>query len=156
VSIVMPTLRAADADGSGAMRVTGFSVPALHLGNHGSGPVTASIQAGALEVALDGSGGTTIAGDADEVAITEDGSGSLDASALVARGAVVHLDGSGSATFASTGATDLTTTGSGSIHAQLDDGTTKLACAGSGSIRLRGNAKVVAQSATGSGSIVHE
>ena len=144
VSIVVPTLRAADADGSGAMHVTGFSEPTFHLGNHGSGAVTASIQAGALDVVLDGSGGTTISGDTDEVAITDDASGSLDASALVARGAVVHLDGSGSATLASTGATDLTTTGSGSIHAELDDGTTKLLCAVSGSIRWRGDAKVVA------------
>lgn len=156
VSIVVPTLRAVDADGSGAMNVTGFSGPSFHLGNHGSGHFTASLQASALDVALDGSGGTTIAGDTDEVAITEGGSGSLDASALVARGAVVRLDGSGSATFASTGATDLTSTGSGSIHAQLDDGTTKLACEGSGSIRWRGNAKVVAEETTGSGSIVHE
>jgi len=156
VKIVAPTLHAADADGSGAMRITGFTEPSFHLGNHGSGPVTASIQAGALDVVLDGSGGTTVAGDSDEVAIADDGSGSLDASALVARGAVVRLDGSGSATLASTGTTDLRTTGSGSIHAELDDGTTKLACEGSGSIRWRGNAKVVAQSATGSGSIVHE
>jgi hypothetical protein len=156
VSIVVPTLHAVDADGSGAMSVTGFSAPTFHIGNHGSGHFTASLQAGALDVALDGSGGTTIAGDTDEVAITDDGSGSLDATALVARGAVVHLDGSGSATFASTGDTDITTTGSGSIHAQLDDGTTKLACDGSGSIRWRGNAKVVAEETTGSGSIVHE
>jgi len=156
VSIVVSTLHAVDADGSGAMNVTGFSEPAFHLGNHGSGHFTASLRAGALDVAVDGSGGTTIAGDTDEVAITDDGSGSLDATALVARGAVVRLDGSGSATLASTGATDLTTTGSGSIHAELDDGTTKLLCAGSGSIRWRGDAKVVAQSSTGSGSIVHE
>jgi hypothetical protein len=156
VSIVVPTLRAVDADGSGAMSVTGFSEPSFHLGNHGSGHFTASLQAGALDVALDGSGGTTIAGDTDAVAVTEDGSGSLDATALVARGAVVHLVGSGSATFASTGATELETSGSGSIHAQLDDGTTKLACNGSGSIHWRGNAKVVAEQTTGSGSIVHE
>lgn len=156
VSIVAPTLRAVDTGGSGAVSVTGFSAPSFHIGNHGSGALTASIQASSLDVALDGSGGTTISGDTDEVAIDDDASGSLDAASLVARGAVVHLDGSGSATLSSTGATALVTTGSGSIHAQLDDGTTKLACAGSGSIRWRGNAKVVAQETTGSGSIVHE
>ncbi|HEX4514353.1 MAG TPA: DUF2807 domain-containing protein [Polyangiaceae bacterium] len=156
VRIVVPTLHAADADGSGAVTVTGFSEPAFHLGNHGSGRVTASLQASAFDVALDGSGGTTLAGDTDAVTIAQHGSGSLDASALVARGAIIELDGSGSATLSSTGATTLTTAGSGSIHAELDEGTAKLACAGSGSIRWRGNAKVVAQETTGSGSIVHE
>ncbi len=156
ISIVVPTLNAVDADGSGAMTVTGFSEPAFHLGNHGSGHFSASVQANALELALDGSGGTTVSGDTDTVTISESGSGGLDATGLVARGAHVRLDGSGSATFGSTGTTDLANAGSGSIHAELDDGTAALACEGSGSIRWHGNAKVVAQETTGTGSIVHE
>jgi hypothetical protein len=156
VAIVAPTLRAVDNDGSGSMNVDGFTSPAFHVGNHGSGHMTASIQAGAIDLAEDGSGGTTIIGDTDEIDIAQNGSGSLDATALTARGARLRVDGSGSATLVSKGATDLATSGSGSIHAQLDDGTTKLATEGSGSIFWRGNAQVVAQSSTGSGSIVHQ
>jgi len=156
VAIVAPTLRAVDTGGSGAVTVDGFTAPVFHLGNHGSGRVTASIQATALDLEADGSGGTSLAGDTDEISIEQSGSGSLDATALTARGARVHLDGSGSAALVATGTTDLVTTGSGSIHAELDDGTAALACEGSGSIHWRGNAKVVAQSTTGSGTIVHE
>ena len=156
VTIVVSTLRAVDSGGAGATSVVGFTEPALHLGNHGSGHFSASVQANALDLALDGSGGTTIAGDTDAVTIDETGSGSLDATGLVARGAHVRLDGSGSAQITASGTTDLTTAGSGSIHAELDEGTTRLEVDGSGSIHWRGNAKVVAQETTGSGDIVHE
>ncbi len=139
ITIVVPDLVAADANGSGAMSVSGFTEPSMHLGNSGSGHLTASIHADALDVLADGSGSTTLDGAASLLTMSLSGSGSVESRAFVGRGD-----------------SKLDLSGSGSMHAELDDGTASLNLSGSGSIHWSGSSKVISEVRSGSGSIVHE
>lgn len=156
VTIVVPALVAVDLNGSGAMIVNTFSSPVMHLGNAGSGPLTATIHADTLDVASSGSGSTTVDGDANMLALALGGSGSVDATRLPTHGAHVHHDGSGSASIVVSGDSQIEASGSGTVHAVLDNGGTILSVDGSGSIRWSGNAHVISETRSGSGTIVHE
>ena len=155
VTVSIPTLQVAELDGAGSMTIGGFSEVDVQLVANGSGDLTASLRANALEVSVPGSGGVNLSGQAATLTLSSTGSGSVEATELGAGGANVKLDGSGDASLVVGGASTLDVTGSGSISAELDDGDTRLSVSGSGSIIWSGDAIVTSESQTGSGTIVH-
>jgi Putative auto-transporter adhesin, head GIN domain len=155
VTVHLPALTAADHGGSGSMTISGFSGAVTHFGAHGSGGLTASIQADALDVASDGSGSATVIGSTQGLTMELAGSGSVDATGLMAHGANASLAGSGSGALTASGNVNLDISGSGSFRAELDDGSAWLSVSGSGSIVWSGDSQLMQETSTGSGSIVH-
>ncbi len=155
VTVSIPTLRVAELDGAGSMTVGGFSEADVQLVANGSGDLTASLRASALEVSVPGSGDVNLSGQAAKLTLSSTGSGSVEATGLGVGGASVNLDGSGDASLVVGGASTLDVTGSGSISAELHGGDTRLSVSGSGSIMWSGDATVTSESQTGSGTIVH-
>jgi Putative auto-transporter adhesin, head GIN domain len=155
VEIGMPTLSAAEDSASGDVTVSGFDGAAdLALTTSGSGSLSFDGSCGPLDVHVSGSGSMRLTGQGGHLAATVDSSGSLDASGLLAGGgAEVDVDGSGSAKVAVQGDAVLSTTGSGSIDAELNGGTASFSVSGSGSIVWTGDDAIAQLSRSGSGSV---
>lgn len=116
VRVTMPSLLAANVDGSGNLDAFGFheSTPVrLHvsgsadLGYDGSAPT--------LTATVRGSGNLHVRGTTDRLEADVTGSGDLDAQDLIAASASLSVDGSGDLTATINGPTDARVSGSGDI-----------------------------------------
>ena len=155
VEIGMPALSSAGSAGSGDLTVAGFvGDGALALAATGSGSLSFDGACGPLSAEVSGSGSMSLTGQSGHLAATDDGSGSLDASGLLASdGTAVDVSGSGSAKVAVLGNARLSTSGSGSIDANLHAGTASFSVSGSGSITWTGDDQIGEVSTSGSGSV---
>jgi hypothetical protein len=155
VDIGMPSLSGIENAGSGDLTAAGFVGDApLALFATGSGNLSFDGTCGSLDVDVEGSGDMILAGHAGHLAATANGSGNLVASTLLAsNGAEIDVNGSGDAKVDVLGSARLSTSGSGSIDANLNAGLASFSVSGSGDITWTGDDQIGGMSASGSGSI---
>lgn len=138
VTVTMPSIRAAQASGSGDVSIDRADGPAFAGSVSGSADLAiADLRAPTTQLQVSGSGSITARGAARTLSATVSGSGELDASALKTDTATIAVRGSGGAkAFAQQSAT-LTVSGSGTIEVK---GTTRCTISerGSGSARCTG------------------
>ena len=156
VSVVLPSLDAAENAGSGDMTISASQAGELRLSCAGSGSMMFAGTAGSLSGQVCGSGSLSLGGSCGHLSLRVTGSGSADASTFTASaGADLETVGSGSVTADVTGDATLSTSGSGSIDAALNGGSATFSVTGSGSITWSGDENVSSVVRAGSGSIDH-
>lgn len=117
VLVTLPLLRDAELTGSGSLVATELGADTdVSLELTGSGRLSWSGRAEALDALVAGSGELSLDGTAETAELLLRGSGALDARGLTARGANIEVDGSGNITATVDGRVDARASGSGSIE----------------------------------------
>ncbi len=155
VSVVLPSLDAADNLGSGELTVGALQGGAVRLSCTGSGSMTFAGSTGDLSAQVCGSGSLSIAGSGGHLSLRVTGSGSADASGFAASGADLETTGTGSVRAVVTGDATLSAAGPGSIDATLNGGTASFTVTGSGSITWSGDERVSSVVRAGTGTVEH-
>lgn len=119
VLVSMPTLRDLELNGSGRLSAQGFDADEdedVSVELAGSGEVSWSGRAQALDAVLSGSGSLVLDGEAASIDLYLAGGGELDARSLSARRGTIELAGSGSITASVDGRVDATVSGTGEVE----------------------------------------
>lgn len=133
-TLTIKSLRSMRTEGSGSIRIDGFTGGDIDVEAAGSGDVTLKdVKPGKLSLLIPGSGNIEAAGSGKAVLARINGSGNIDASQFRAQAVEARIDGSGNI----------------KVHA---DDTLKATIGGAGNIEFSGKAKVT-ESITGAGSV---
>ena len=117
VTVITPTLTAAELRGSGEMRIGPVRADSLSVDLDGSGDIEApELALTKLSVSSDGSGEIHAGGSADEADIRLSGSGEAELTALAVKRADVSVSGSGSLTVEASEKVSGSISGSGDVH----------------------------------------
>jgi hypothetical protein len=136
VVVTMPELSRAVLGGSGLLTIDSWgSEGPIVLVLSGSGDLEFDGDVPEVTASLDGSGDASLRGRADNLDLTLSGSGDLDAKALLASRATLHL------------------TGSGDVSANVD-GPVDVSLSGSGDVDLFGRPRIGHESKGGSGDVI--
>ena len=137
ITVVLPTLSALSALGSGDMKVEAFNTPALKVSLSGSGDAKLQgLTTGELGISISGSGDVGASGSATRLKISIAGSGDVRLADLKSDDVSITIAGSGDAAVNANKTLEVTIAGSGDVS-YTGNAAVKSRVAGSGSVNKR-------------------